>query len=331
MIQGKNVTFISTKNADYIRNTQEIELIRENAKTYTVIASMNKSYIKRILYVYWSLMKKILKGNSDLYFVGFAPQLLLPMLFFLKKPVIIDFFISVYDTLVDDRKKVRADSFVARCIHAIDKKTLGAADLLICDTKAHRDYFSKEFRIEKDMFQVLYLEADVSIYKVTEVVKKLDQAVFQVLYFGSILPVQGVDVILRAMELLVKEKQIRFTMIGPLVREYDSIKNRLNNTEFIEWMDQKNLAKRVAESDLCLAGHFSDEVGKANRTIAGKTYIYKALNKPVILGDSDANRELFVEDDMNYYVERGNPQKLALCIKQIAEETLRKRAGGEEA
>ena len=53
--------------------------------------------------------------DYDLSFVGFAPQLVLPFFRRLrKKPVIEDFFISLYDTLVQDRKKFRSGSLQFR-------------------------------------------------------------------------------------------------------------------------------------------------------------------------------------------------------------------------
>ena len=64
-------------------------------------------------------------------------------------------------------------------------------------------------------------------------------------------------------------------------------------------------------ADLCLAGHFNDRIDKAKRTIAGKTYIYRAMGKPVILGDNAANRELYEEDGRTvFYTKMGDPSAL---------------------
>ena len=46
----------------------------------------------------------------------------------------------------------------------IDKKTLRQADKIICDTKAHGNYFAQELGAHPEKLQVLYLEADKSIY-----------------------------------------------------------------------------------------------------------------------------------------------------------------------
>ena len=44
--------FITTKNLDYLRNTQEIAKLRESAASVDVLGSSEKSYVHRLLHVY---------------------------------------------------------------------------------------------------------------------------------------------------------------------------------------------------------------------------------------------------------------------------------------
>ena len=53
-----------------------------------------------------------------------------------------------------------------------------------------------------------------------------------------------------------------------------------------DWLMQEDLASHIAFCDLCIAGHFDARIKKAARTIPGKAYIYRAMNKPMILGDT---------------------------------------------
>ena len=318
-IKGKKILYIATKNADYLRLQQEIGLIKEYASDYKVIVSERHGYLKRILEVYIELFK-ISLGNYDTVFIGFMAQMIVPILGwkFKNKEVVVDFFISIYDTLVDDRKKFKSNSMIAKILHRIDSMTLKRANIVVCDTEAHGTYFEEEFGIEKEKISVLYLEADRKYYHpmVVERPKKWENK-FLVLYFGSILPVQGVEIILKAIELLKEEKNIHFLMIGPISKKYKKID--LDTVTYIDWLSQYELAKQIAYADLCLAGHFNSEIGKANRTIAGKTYIYKAMDKAVILGDSIANRELFKEcEENNFYVSRGDSNMLARKIKELS-------------
>ena len=314
LIKDKNVLYIATKDKDYIRVQQEINLLENNSKQFMAIVSEKKSYLSRILFVYKKLLCTSLK-EYDVVYISFMAQMIAPFWNwkFHKKTMIVDFFISVYDTLVDDRKKIRDKTFISKILHRIDQSTLNSADYVISDTKTHGKYFAEEFQLPYEKMRTLYLEADVSYYHPMELKRPEKwKDKFIVVYFGSILPVQGVEVILDAINLLKKEKNIHFIMIGPINNKYEKVMS--DTVTYIEWLEQRELAKYISYADLCLAGHFSDTVGKANRTIAGKTYIYQAMKKPIVLGDSDANRELFKENESTAFVKRGDSNALAQCI-----------------
>ena len=91
-----------------------------------------------------------------------------------------DFFVSMYDTMCCDRRKIQSDSAIGKWMHRTDARTLCAADRVICDTKAHAEFFMREFGTNSgvcrtsdktglagdDRYEVLYLEADKEIYRV---------------------------------------------------------------------------------------------------------------------------------------------------------------------
>ena len=87
-----------------------------------------------------------------------------------------------------------------------------------------------------------------------------------------------------------------------------------DNIAYIDWLPQEQLAQYIGQADLCLAGHFHAEIAKAKRTIPGKAYIYKAMKKPMILGDNPANRELFHQNADTVFVEMGSAKALADAI-----------------
>ena len=55
-------------------------------------------------------------------------------------------------------------------------------------------------------------------------------------------------------------------------------------------------------------------IEKAARTIPGKAYIYRAMNKPMILGDTPANHELFSADQNTIFVPAGDARFLTNAI-----------------
>lgn len=322
LIKNKRVLYIATKNKDYIRISQEIRIVEEHASGYKIIVSGNSNYAVRFLYVFLKLLFEPI-SQYDVVIVGFMPQMIIPIFNkkFKGKILIVDFFISIADTLIDDRKIIKHGSHLSKVIKKIDKYTIKAADYVIVDTKAHGRYFCKAFLVNPRRILLLYLEADVSFYHPMNIRKsRALKNKMVVLYFGSILPVQGVEIILETIEQLKANKGIHFIMIGPIPKRYRKVIS--DTVTYYEWLSQKELAKQIACADLCLAGHFSSNIGKANRTIPGKVYIYQAMNKPIVLGESDANRELFEESESCYYVERGNPGKLKELIEYIYEKNM---------
>lgn len=312
IVDKKHVLFITTKNLDYIRNSQEIHLLKELGANVEVIGSASSSYAKRLFHVYWRLLTISVK-RFDIVFAGFSPQLIVPFWRwkFRHKILIEDFFISLYDTLVHDRQKFRSSGFIGRLLHRLDANTLSGADLIICDTKAHGQYFSTEFGQGDLPLLPLYLEADRSIYYPRDL-HHTDHRL-HVLYFGSILPLQGLPVILDAIRLLLPRRDIEFTIIGPIPKDMNPpVSDRIH---YIPWLSQQKLAEEIAMADLCLAGHFHPSIAKASRTIPGKAYIYEAMNKPMILGDNPATRERETKWTVpTFYVPMGDAAALADCI-----------------
>ena len=51
LIKDKKVLFVTTKNIDYIRNTQEIRILNENSASVDILYSEKKNYLFRILHV----------------------------------------------------------------------------------------------------------------------------------------------------------------------------------------------------------------------------------------------------------------------------------------
>lgn len=316
LVKDKRVLFITTKRLDYIRNTQEIRLLEQCAASFHIIGSNEKTYFFRLCHVYLMLLFTSAK-SYDTIFIGFAPQLILP--FFSWKfhgtYQMIDFFISLYDTFCFDRRVFTPDSLAGRLLHLLDAYTLTHADTILCDTRCHANYFSEEFHADRKKMYLLYLAVDSSIYYPMHVPKPKNAAGKKViLFFGSMLPLQGYEIILDAFYKLRNRPDYYFYFIGPLP---DSLKSKVQdmpNLFLTDWIIQNELARHIAFADLCIAGHFSDTIAKASRTIPGKAYIYRAMKKPMILGDTPANHELFTADENTIFVPVGSASAITDAI-----------------
>ena len=310
------VLFITTKQLSYIRNTQELRICREYAAQVDVLGSESSCYPVRLMKVYGSLLLKSCR-KYDVIFLGFSPQLILPVWFwkFRKQFIMIDFFLSMYDTLCLDRGRVKPDGSLGKWLKWIDKRTLALADWSLCDTRAHGRFFQRELGAREGAMEVLYLEADQDLYD-PKVVSKPEEwkNCFVVLYFGSILPLQGVDVILDAIEGVQSQEQsvgrLRFVLVGPLSKQQAKRIDKLSYVHWEKWLSQQALSDCIAMADLCLAGHFHPTIEKAHRTIPGKAYIYETMEKPMILGENAANRERYQEGEGISFVPMGDARAL---------------------
>lgn len=315
---GRHVLFITTKNLDYLRNTQEIDALRRVAASVTVLGYRDRSYPARLAKLYLRLAL-LPPRRFDLVFVGFAPQLVLPLFGwkFRRREVWVDFFISLYDTLVNDRKRFKAAGLPAKLLCAADRATAARCRRMIVDTRADGVYFADAFGADRIKMRVLYLQADDRIYYPRPAPPHGAEE-FRVLYFGSILPLQGIGTVLECARLLREEKGVTLDIIGPVPPALREPYRTLANVRFTPWLSQQELAGRIAGADLCLAGHFCREIDKASRTIPGKAFIYRAMDKPMILGDNPANREYFPEDGRRcFYVEMGSAAALREAVLRV--------------
>lgn len=350
LIRKKNVVYITVKNRGYIRTSQIKRILEKEAASFEMYTSEKKNPLTRAL----DLRKRIGKINfsgADVIILGFLPQLIwgkLPkeiigvssdgILSKRKCPVIIsDFFLSVYDTVVLDRRLVEDGHLIARFTRWLDKRVIVGSDLVLVDTEANAKFFSELYFVTKRKFETLYLEADQEMYypevsepkSVIEEIQNADaekkpagNADKMVLYFGTGLPLQGTDIVMEAFDLVTSDPRgnVKCVFIGKTkgIPKWVLIKSKNNpNIEIIHWLSQRKLAEIIRKADLCIAGHFNLYIDKASRTIPGKAYIYEAMKKSMILGDTEANHEIFNEDSRHFFVPRGNAEALSECIKRF--------------
>jgi glycosyltransferase involved in cell wall biosynthesis len=184
---------------------------------------------------------------------------------------------------------------------------------VITDTEQHVEYFVKTFNLDKNKFKGIFVGADNTMFYP---MKQKKNKQFTVFYYGSFLPLQGIEQVIKAAKIL-ENKGIKFTVVGDGIEREKimSLVKRLNveNINFKGWVKYKELPLEIAKGDICLGGHFSD-IEKAKRVIAGKTYQYIAMKKPTIVGDNNANKELFTHKQNVYICSMNNAFALANAI-----------------
>ena len=242
--------------------------------------------ILRFLRGYCSVVCRFfLSPSPNVYIVYPAVFLVLGFLLVPKRlrPVIfMDAFISLYDTIVNDRRLYSATSLRARLLYRMERAAFGAADHILVDTQENGLFYSKLFDIPRHKFH----EVPLSIPQLskTEKSRKKTESFFCV-FMGSLVPLHGIETILQAVAALSINKEIHFVIIGDgqdgsIIRHYLSENPNANVTWYQGFYDTDFIAGKISEADLCL-GIFGKS-DKADRVLPYKLYYYAALGKPFL-------------------------------------------------
>ncbi len=310
------VAYFSTYYPNYTRTESLLAYLDDLDITYDFVGT-RKTFFRYAI----SLSKLIKNINKyDVIFVSFRGHEILPFVkiisMIFNKPIIYDVFISVYDTLCFDRQIFKPSSIIGILLKKYDRFLCHISDVVLVDTKTHKEYFEKEFKV--DNVEYIYVGCNKKMFKPLEVKKETDK--FVVFWYGSSNPLQGVDVILKAAKRLENNKNILFRLGGPVKEKYQDLitELNLNNIEFLGMIPYDKLPLEIAKADLCLGGHFSN-LPKANRVIPGKVFQFVNMDKATILGDTRANRESFISTiNKIYFCPVNNSEVLSKLIAKLA-------------
>src|SRR3989338_4970677 len=274
------VCYFGIYNPLYSRNRILIQGLRKNG-VEVVECHSDKTGIER----YLDLAQKLfsLKNGYDVLVVGYPGyQVAILARFLTRKPVIFDAFSPLYDSMVFDRKIVTPRSARALYYWCVDWLSMKLSDLVLFDTEAHIRYACREFHLDEKKFRRIWIGAYTDIFSPMPHVKKEVDAPFSVLFFGSFIPLQGVEYILYAAKSLEREG-IHFSIIGngQTKQEMLGLKEKLalGNVMFHDELSQGSLKREIVKADICL-GIFGS-TPKTMRVIPNKVYECLAMKKPV--------------------------------------------------
>jgi len=347
-----NILYFGTYEASYSRNQIMIKSLKKLGhtvkechvslwgnkidKTRTFVGVLSKLvFILRLLTIYPRLfLKYLFIGRHDIIFVGYFGHLdmffakLFTLILLKKKKIVFDAFLSLYDSMVSDRKILKEASLSARLVYFIDKHACQIADTVILDTNAHINFFHETFGVPKDKMIRIFAGAETDIFYPREMKKK--DNTLNVLFMGKYTPLHGIEYIVEAADILKNDRNIQFTFIGngQLYKKIRSMveDKQLDNIEFIDWVEYEELPKYIAMADVCLGVFATSE--KASRVIPNKVFQAMASGVPVLTEDSPGSRELLVHGANALLCKAGNGQSIAYALRQLfSEVNVRRKLG----
>lgn len=256
----------------------------------------------RLLLVYPVLIYRYLRApQHDLVMVPYLGQfdviVLWPFATLRGRPVVLDLFLSLYDTVVNDRKMVQPGTIVARVLKALERLSCCAADIVLLDTSAHAERIAGMLGLDPAKFDAVPVGAEPGAF--AQVATHVPHAGrTRILFYGQLIPLHGVETILDAAR-SERGQQFDWHLIGsgqdqPLVADALAA-CQLDHITWDRWVPYEDLAKAIEASDICL-GIFGTS-DKAASVVPNKVYQSLFAKRPVITRDSPALREVFARAD----------------------------------
>jgi glycosyltransferase involved in cell wall biosynthesis len=211
-------------------------------------------------------------------------------------PVVWDAFLSLYNTVVEDRRLVSGRNPAAWVLYAFEWLACRAADRVVLDTRAHAAYFADVFRLPAGRCDAVWVGAEPEAFPPAMEQSAPRSGERIVLFYGQFIPLHGIDTIIHAAR-LTHDERVRWVLIGS-GQEAGRVRSMLEaspapNVQWLPWVEYRELADWILRANVCL-GIFGD-TDKAARVIPNKVFQILMSGKPLITRDSPAIRELLEE------------------------------------
>lgn len=280
----------------------------------------------RSLVAYPSLVWRYLRlPRHDVILIGYLGHLdiliLWPFARLRGVPIVWDAFLSLHETVVDDRRMIGARNPVAWLLFLWDWLAARAARLVLLDTLAHADWFAKRFALSRERVGAVFVGAEPENFAPMAIPPRSPDGRTRVLFYGQFIPLHGIDTIVAA-ALRSDPAKYAWTLIGT-GQDAARIRTLLDaqpmpHLEWIEWVAYDDLRNRIAAADICL-GIFGRS-GKAARVIPNKVFQIFACGRPLVTRDSPAMHELVSADTAGVrLVPPGDPVALLTAIDALVQ------------
>jgi glycosyltransferase involved in cell wall biosynthesis len=203
-------------------------------------------------------------------------------------PIVLDLFLSAWSTVIEDRKLFGPGSPVAHYLAALDRRACEAADIVLMDTAQHASIVQGLTGLDTGRFDWVPV-ADPARVHATPLPDRLPGEPLRVLFFGTGVPLHGLDEIVSAVE---RVPGVHLTLIGGHEEGRRLAARRLSGRldlrgRFVPLGD----VRRAIDASHLVLGVFGTS-RKAHAVVPFK--LVHALNhaRPVLTGDTPAVRGL---------------------------------------
>ena len=233
-----------------------------------------------------------------------------------KIKLIIDPLISFWDKRTYEKESTLSQK-KSDLLKKKESILFNKADFILADTNLHANLFQNELCVDKNKIFIVYVGAEDSLFNDLPS-KKNTKKKFEILFYGSFLPLHGSEVIVKAAKFFTKNNNVKWTMLGsgPDLDKCKILAKDLPNIFFEEKIEYKELALRIKEADLLL-GIFGNS-NKAGNVIPNKVFQSLASGKTVITRKSNAYpKQLSNLNNGIIFIQPNDPEALYNTVLKI--------------
>ena len=243
----------------------------------------------------------------------------------LSKTVIAEFYVSQYDTYVNDRKVVEPDTKKARKLLARDQKLIDVSTKIVFLNKAEQAYYLGIAGRRKEEKNIHIIPLSTNSKKKAKLPYiNNDSDIITLCWWGTFIPLHGLEKIIGAAEIL-KTKNVSFKIYlfgssEELSKHYEALvrKKQLDDCVFID--NNKHFSDRSLEFFLAnhcdiAFGNFGDSY-KAKTVIVNKIVEAASMGIPVISQKTTGLTEYFTDKESIIFA-KSTPERLSEKILDV--------------
>ncbi|GAB4574200.1 MAG: glycosyltransferase [Anaerolineae bacterium] len=281
--------------------------------------------LRQTLPLLWRTMRREAR-HCDALIVAEHNQFLAPLAVglgrLLRKPVLVDYIVGVYESRVVDNNAAKKNNWRHQAYRALDAWNMGVANGVFTDTNRHKAALQTLIGPPARRLAVVPVGVAPEWLNAEPPPDKNHDEPLLVQFYGNYNPFHGTEVILRALSWLNTDDRFRFEMIGRGPKYQDALKRAhllgIKRLTFIDPPERAALIQMVSRADICL-GVFARRT-KTDYVVPHRIMECLALGKPVITAESAAVAEYFTPGEDLITVPPSNPGDLARMIRRLADE-----------
>ena len=304
----KTILYFGIFDKDFSRNKVYANGLGQHgiAVLYCIDKSRGPIKFIKLFFKLWGF-----RGRYDAMIVGYPGYIVVPfarlfsflisvITFSRQKPILFDALCSFYESQIISRDAYRGNPFRFLYVRTVDWLSTRAADKILVETQAQKDYFIENLGVSDEKCIVVYTGVDETVFVRDQEVQKYEK--FTVLFRGRITKEAGVTTILETAKIL-EEKGVNFLIVGfgwgSAMREFDEkmaslkLKNLIHKKEQMSYLE---LIPLISKCHVSL-GQFSTNE-RLKRTIPHKAFEALTMKIPYITARGGAVSEIF-QDGLN--------------------------------